>query len=109
MINPMQKLLENALGQMQADMQEAMAELEETKLEGTSGGGVVKVTVNGLGEIFDIQIAPEVVDPEDVEMLQDLVCSAVREALSRSAEARKERLMAAMPLGQLGINLPGLF
>jgi DNA-binding YbaB/EbfC family protein len=106
MLNPMQKWIENALGQVQADMQTAMTELEGLKLEATSGGGVVKVVVNGLGEIFEIVIDPEVVNPEEVEMLQDLVCSAVREALSKAGEIRKEKLMGALPLGQLGMDIP---
>jgi DNA-binding YbaB/EbfC family protein len=109
MLNPMQKMLESVLGKMQEGMKGALAELEEMKIEATAGGGAVKVTVNGLGEIYDIELDPQVVNPDELGMLQDLLCSAVREAWSRAQEARQEKLMAATPLGEAGLSLPNMF
>ena len=67
--------------QMQAEMARAQAELAQLTVEGTAGGGAVKVVATGQQEIVSITIDPEVVDPEDVEMLQDLVLAAVTDAL----------------------------
>ena len=68
---------------MQRQMEEAQAQLEETEMTGTAGGGVVEVTVSGKKEITKIKIDPEAVDPEDVEMLEDLVMAAANEALRK--------------------------
>lgn len=71
---------------MQRQMEEAQAQLEETEMSGTAGGGVVEVTVSGKKEITKIKIDPEAVDPEDVEMLEDLVMAAANEALRKVDE-----------------------
>ena len=71
---------------MQRQMEEAQAELEEKEITGTAGGGVVEVTVSGKKEITKIKIDPEAVDPEDVEMLEDLVMAAANEALRKVDE-----------------------
>lgn len=71
---------------MQGEMAKIQSELEEKSYEATSGGGVVKVVVNGKNEILDIQISPEVLDPDDVEMLQDLILAASNEALKKAQE-----------------------
>ncbi|NCC81935.1 MAG: YbaB/EbfC family nucleoid-associated protein [Clostridia bacterium] len=71
---------------MQAEMGKIQKELEEQSYEATSGGGVVKVIVNGKNEMLDIQINPEVLDPDDVEMLQDLILAATNEALKKAQE-----------------------
>jgi DNA-binding YbaB/EbfC family protein len=71
---------------MQRQMEEAQAELEEKEITGTAGGGVVEVTVSGKKEITKIKINPEAVDPEDVEMLEDLVMAAANEALRKVDE-----------------------
>lgn len=90
---------------MQAQMKKAQAELEEKEVEATAGGGVVKVRANGKKEILSIEIQPEAVDPDDVEMLQDLVTAAVNEALKQVDE------LVAQSMGKLtgGLNIPGLF
>ena len=82
-----------------------MLKQEEKEVEASVGGGAVKVVANGKKQIISIEIKPEVVDPEDIEMLQDLVLSAVNEAL-RSADE-----MSAGKMAQLtgGMNIPGLF
>jgi DNA-binding YbaB/EbfC family protein len=76
----------------QDDMAKMEDELAEEKLEVSSGGGMVTAIVNGRGELIDIKINPEVVDPSDIDMLQDLITSAVREAMERANELRKERM-----------------
>jgi DNA-binding YbaB/EbfC family protein len=97
--NP-QKMLQ----QMQRDMARAEEELQEARVEGTAGGGVVRVVVTGKREAVAVSIDASVVDPDDVEMLQDLVLAALREALtaSRDLEAAK---MAALTGG---LRIPGL-
>jgi len=90
--------------ELQARLAKMQEELANTIIEATSGGGAVKVTVNGQQEIKSIKISPEVVDKEDVEMLEDLVLSAVKEAIAKSQE------MANKKMGGLtgGLKIPGL-
>jgi DNA-binding YbaB/EbfC family protein len=90
--------------QMQAKMEKIQAELEQTEVEGTSGGGMVKVTANGKQDIVAINIDPEVVDPEDVEMLQDLILAAVSQARSKAQELQTEKMASLTG----GLNLPGM-
>lgn len=71
---------------MQTQMAKVQAELEEKVYEATSGGGVVKVQVNGKNEVLNIEIDPEVLDPDDVEMLQDLIIAATNEALKNASD-----------------------
>lgn len=90
------------LQEMQQKMARIQAELGAKEVEGTAGGGVVKVRANGHQQLVAIEIAPDAVDPSDVGMLQDLVLAAVNDALERS------RQLAAGELGQLtaGLGLP---
>lgn len=90
--------------QMQAKMQQMQQELETREVEASSGGGMVKVTALGNKTIKDIEIKEEVVDPDDIEMLQDLIIAAVNEALSKADE------MVAAEMGKItgGMNLGGL-
>jgi len=80
---------------MQADMQAAQVELAKATVAATVGGGVVKATVTGTGELRAINISPEVVDPDDIETLEDLVVAAVVEAMRMAKELEKEKLGAA--------------
>ena len=90
---------------MQEQMLKMQEEMEAKTYEATAGGGAVKVTVDGKRELLDVTISPEVVDPDDVEMLQDLIVAAVNEAL-REVEAE-----STAQLGSItgGMNIPGLF
>ncbi|WP_163852551.1 YbaB/EbfC family nucleoid-associated protein [Paenibacillus elgii] len=90
---------------MQEQMLKAQEDLANRTVEGTSGGGVVSVTVNGQKKITAVVIKPEAVDPDDVEMLQDLVLSAVNDAMTKAEE------MAGKEMSKLtgGMNIPGLF
>ena len=72
--------------QMQAQMAKAEEELENAELKGVSGGGMVEVTVNGKKQVLGVSIKPEVVDPDDVEMLEDLIVAAFNEAVSKADE-----------------------
>lgn len=89
---------------MQQDMMKMQEELAERNVESTAGGGAVKVIANGKNEIISIEIKPEAVDPEDVEMLQDLITAAVNEAL------RKAQDMVSQEMGKItgGLKIPGL-
>lgn len=100
----MNQLLKQAQ-KMQTDMQKMQEDLETKKIETSVGGGAVTVKVNGKKEVVDIQIKPEVVDPDDIEMLQDLVLSAVNEAL-RSVDDMQSSQMNKLTGG---MNIPGLF
>ncbi|PLR89848.1 YbaB/EbfC family nucleoid-associated protein [Bacillus sp. T33-2] len=90
---------------MQKQMQQAQEDLGEQKLEGTAGGGMVTVVVTGHKEIVEVNIKQEVVDPDDVEMLQDLVLAATNDALKKADELTNKTM------GQFtkGMNLPGMF
>ncbi|MBS7304812.1 MAG: YbaB/EbfC family nucleoid-associated protein [Clostridiales bacterium] len=94
----MQAMLRQAQ-QMQQKLKEAQDELEELELEGTAGSGMVKVVVNGKKIISSVTIDPKAVDPDDVEMLEDLVMAAVNDAYSQ-ADEEYERLMG--PFQALG-------
>jgi DNA-binding YbaB/EbfC family protein len=78
--------------EMQEQMFAAQAALAEATVEGTAGGGMVTATVKGTGELVAIVLAPEVVDPEDIEMLQDLVVAAVADANRAAQELQAERM-----------------
>lgn len=90
---------------MQEQMAEKQAELDEREYEVQAGGGVVTVKIKGTKEILDIQLQPEVVDPDDVETLQDILVAAVNEAIKK-VEATNEQ-----ELGKItgSMNLPGMF
>ena len=90
---------------MQEDMQKMQQELEEKTFEASVGGGAVVVKVNGKKEVIDINIKPEVVDPDDIEMLQDLVLSAVNEALRNVDDMQANQMNKVTG----GMNIPGLF
>ena len=89
---------------MQEAMEKAQEELNVKEYEATSGGGMVAVTMNGKKEVVKVTLKPEVVDPEDVEMLQDMIAGAVNEAI-RAVEADSQQVMGAITGGLRG---PGL-
>lgn len=90
---------------MQKQMEKKQEELKDVTIKGTAGGGMVTITANGHKEIIDIEIKPEAVDPDDVEMLQDLVLAAMNDVLKQVDE------LVAKEMGQFtgGMNMPGLF
>ncbi|MBD3176871.1 MAG: YbaB/EbfC family nucleoid-associated protein [Armatimonadia bacterium] len=102
----MMKLLREAK-QMQAQVQQAQEEIANATFEASSGGGAVTAAVTGTGTLKSVTIAPEAVDPEDVEMLQDLIVAAVRGAQD-AAEAGREEAMGDFQSMLDGLNLPGM-
>ncbi len=101
----MQQLMRQAQ-KMQEQLQQAQEKLEEQEYEASAGGGMVNVKVSGKRELTSVQIDPQVVDPDDIEMLQDLIMAAVNEALRKGEEAR-EAAMSRMAPGMGGMG--GLF
>ena len=90
--------------QMQSKLEKVNEELGELRLESVVGGGVVKAVANGQQAIVSIEIDPSVVDPDDVEMLQDLIVAAMNEALNQSREAAAKKLSSVTG----GLGLPGM-
>ena len=92
---------------MQRQMEEAQKELEEKEVTAAAGGGAVEVTVSGKHEITKVKLSPEVVDPDDIEMLEDLIVAATNEAL-RKVEQENQAVMSKLTggLGGLGGGLP---
>jgi DNA-binding YbaB/EbfC family protein len=90
--------------QMQAKLVKAQEELEKTTVEASAGGGAVTAVVTGQQKLVSIKISPDAVDPDDVEMLEDLVLAAVNEGMEKAKE------LAASQLGAItgGLNIPGL-
>lgn len=86
-------------------IQKVQEELAEERIEAASGGGMVKAVAAGNGTLVGIKIDPQVVDPNDVEMLEDLVVTAVREALTKAKETETERMQAVTG----GMSIPGVF
>ncbi|MCX7841660.1 MAG: YbaB/EbfC family nucleoid-associated protein [Clostridia bacterium] len=91
---------------MQRDMEKLQEELNQKTVEATSGGGAITVVVSGKKEVKEINIKPEVVDPDDVEMLQDLILAAVNEAMRKADEMANSEMSRIT--GGMG-GLPGLF
>ncbi|HUT75952.1 MAG TPA: YbaB/EbfC family nucleoid-associated protein [Armatimonadota bacterium] len=94
---------------MIAEQMRKVQQMQETlgaeRVQASAGGGMVEVTASGLGDLVEVKIKPEAVDPDDVEMLQDLVLAAVREALSKARELQQQK--TAELTG--GLQIPGLF
>jgi DNA-binding YbaB/EbfC family protein len=107
-MNAMMKQLQ----QVQTDMEEAQEKLKEEVVEASAGGGMVKVKMSGDLRLLEIAIDPEAIDPEDAELLQDMVTAAVNEGIRSAQELAATKLGGASGLGGLGgaggLNLPGL-
>ena len=101
------KLMQQAQ-QMQEQMAQAQEELKSETVEASAGGGMVTVKANGAGELIEIKIDPKAIDPEDPEMLADMVLAAVNEALRSAHSLVESRLGGMMPGGLGGLGLPGL-
>ena len=102
--NNIQQLARQAQ-KLQDDMEAASKELETKEYEATAGGGAVKVRVTGKMELTKVEISPEVVDPEDVEMLSDLVMAAANEAIRAAAKEKEDKMETISG----GLNIPGMF
>lgn len=102
----MQQIMRQAQ-KMQKKMEEAQAEAANTVVEAGAGGGMVSVKVNGKQELLEVIIEKDVVNPDDIEMLQDLIIAAVNEGMKKSRQVMQEKL--ADVTGGLGLNIPGMF
>ena len=91
--------------QMQEDMTRIQEEIEATEYSSSVGGGAVEVTVNGSHEVLSIKMQPDVVDPEDIEMLEDLLISALNESIKKANDAMDQ----GMEKAKGGLSIPGLF
>ena len=91
--------------QMQEDMTRIQEEIEATEYTSSVGGGAVEVTVNGSHEVLSIKMQPVVVDPEDIEMLEDLLISALNESIKKANDAMDQ----GMERAKGGLSIPGLF
>ncbi len=100
----MDKSLLRQAQQLQAKLAKAQQELANTTVEASSGGGAVKVVLDGHHKIHSVEISPEVINTEDVELLQDLIMTAVNEAITKSEELASKRLSSLTG----GFNIPGL-
>lgn len=100
----MGKMIKKQMEDMQRKMERIQAQLAEERIEASAGGGMVSAVANGLGVLLEVRIKPEVIDPDDAEMLQDLVVAAVTEALDSANAMREERM------GEVtgGLNIPGM-
>ncbi len=101
----MQQMLKQAQ-KMQQQIAKAQAELAEAEVTGTAGGGLVTATVSGAGEVKGIKIDPKVVDPDDVETLEDLIVAALHNA-AQAAHELTEQKMGPVAGGMGGLGLPG--
>ena len=99
-----QAQMQQKIMKMQQEMAKAQEEVEKTLFTATVGGGTVKVTVNGKKELTELVISPEALNPEDAEMVQDMIISAANEALRQAEEAMNKSVEGLTS----GLNLPGL-
>lgn len=102
----MQQMLKQ-VQKMQANMVKAQEEIAKMTVEGTAGGGTVKVVVTGDKKVQSVTIAKEAVDPDDVEMLQDLILAAINDGLKKAEELAESEMKKVMPAGLP--RIPGLF
>ena len=97
----MKKMMAQAQ-KMQQDMMKAQDELADERIEGAAGGGLVKVTVTGQSDVVGISISPEAVDPEDIEMLEDMILVALKDAVEKSKELAQSKMSGFGMPGGLG-------
>ena len=102
----MQQLMKQAQ-KMQQQMAQAQAELAQAQITGTAGGGLVSAVVTGSGDVVSVKIDPKVVDPDDVESLEDLVVAAIRDGVTQAQELQQST-MGPLAGGLGGLGLPGM-
>jgi len=111
MSNPLNAILKQAQ-QLQKQMEQLQEELAEKRVEASAGGGMVTVVVNGKQDFIDVKIDPEVVNPDDVEILEDLIVAAANQAREKAQEMAKQEMSkiagGLMPQGLAGLKIPGL-
>jgi DNA-binding YbaB/EbfC family protein len=108
MRNPFFSLIEGQVAGMQQQVAGAMEELAATEIEGSAGGGAVKIIMTGSGTLVRVEIEPEVLQ-EDCELVQDLVAAAMQDVIGKVSTLKREKILAATPLGALGVDIPDIF
>lgn len=103
-MHDIRKLMKQAQ-EMQAQMQKMQEQLAEQQIEGTSGGGMVAITMNGRHEVVGVKIDPQVIAPDDVEMLEDLIAAACNDAVAKV----QEKMQSEMGKLTGGMGIPGMF
>jgi DNA-binding YbaB/EbfC family protein len=98
--------LQKQVQKMQQDMLNLQEKLDAERLETSSGGGMVTVVTSGMGEVLEIKIAPEVVDPNDIEMLQDLIVTAVRDGIKKAQDYHGQKMSEVA--GPFAGKIPGM-
>ena len=98
----MQKMMKE-MQKMQKNMAKLQEELAQTPVEGSAGGGVIKVTVNGANEMLSVEIDKDILDQEEVEMLQDLIVAATNDAMAKASKLSEERMAGLTK----GMKMPG--
>ncbi len=109
MRNPFQALIQNQVAAFQTQLAEALDELSRMELEGSSGGGAVKVLMTGGGEVRRVSIEPSVLESSDKELLEDLITAAMRDALTKVARTKRDKIVSATPLAGMGVEIPDIF
>ena len=102
---PNQQNMMKKIQEMQENMERIQQEIEASEFTASAGGGVVEATVNGKHELLNLTIQPDVVDPDDIDMLQDLIIVAVNESIKKASDAMDQGIVSAKG----GLSLPGLF
>lgn len=101
----LQNLVVKQVQQLQSEIATAERELDRERVEGVSGGGMVRAVFTGMGDLVEVKISPDAVDLSDLQLLEDLVATAVRDGITKAQERHSERMKSATG----GINLPGMF
>jgi DNA-binding YbaB/EbfC family protein len=109
MRNPFQSLIANQVAAFQTQLVEALEELSHLELEGSSGGGAVKVLMTGGGEVRRVTIEPAVLESADKELIEDLITAAMRDALAKVSETKRQKIVSATPLAGMGVDIPDIF
>ena len=109
MRNPFQSLIQSQVAAFQTQLVVALEELSRMELEGSSGGGAVKVLITGSGEVRRVTIEPSVLESGDKELIEDLIATAMRDALAKVSETKRQKIVSSTPLAGMGVDLPDIF
>ncbi|HEY3398901.1 MAG TPA: YbaB/EbfC family nucleoid-associated protein [Armatimonadota bacterium] len=109
MRNPFQALIASQVENFQTQIVEALEELSRVEIEGSAGGGAVKIAITGTGEVLRVLLEPSLLEQNDRELLEDLITAAMRDALARVSAMKREKLVSATPLAGMGVDLPDIF
>ena len=109
MRNPFQSLIQSQVAAFQTQLVEALEELSRMEIEGSSGGGAVKILMTGGGEVRRVTLEPSVLETADKELIEDLITAAMRDALTKVSQTKREKIVSATPLAGMGMEIPDIF